>query len=168
MRRQSPRAGTVTEHGPAWPNPALGKQPLAGFSHGVAGIAYALLELAVATGDERYRTAALAALDYERALFDAVHQNWPDLRETQTLKTETNSAQGSVFVTAWCHGAPGIGLSRLAMLRHRTIAAHARKYRRRLTRPGVLGSAIIIPCATAISAIWNCYGWPANDSMTRR
>jgi type 2 lantibiotic biosynthesis protein LanM len=108
---------TVTEHGPAWLNPALGKQPLAGFSHGVAGIAYALLELAGATGDERYRTAALAALGYERALFDGVHQNWPDLRETPALKTETNSAQGSVFVTAWCHGAPGIGLSRLAMLR---------------------------------------------------
>jgi lantibiotic modifying enzyme len=41
---------------------------LTGFSHGAAGMAWALLPLAALTGDERFRTAALAALDYERGL----------------------------------------------------------------------------------------------------
>ena len=80
----------TTEHGPAWLNPAFGKRPLTGFSHGVAGIAYALSQLADATTRRRYRNAALAALAYERALFDPTRRNWPDLRELLDLKTETS------------------------------------------------------------------------------
>ncbi|WP_405942648.1 type 2 lanthipeptide synthetase LanM family protein [Streptomyces sp. NBC_00207] len=97
--------------GPAWLNPALGAQPLTGFSHGSAGIAWALLELAALTGRERFRTAALDALAYERDLYDADQGNWPDLR----TRPDRN---GTGAMTAWCHGASGIGLGRLAMLRH--------------------------------------------------
>ena len=45
--------------GLAWPTPMEAKAPLTGFSHGTAGIAWALLELAVLTGDDRFRAAAL-------------------------------------------------------------------------------------------------------------
>jgi lantibiotic modifying enzyme len=55
--------------------------------------------------------------DYERALFDETHRNWPDLRESSILKVATSGAEGPAFLQAWCHGAPGIGLSRLAMSR---------------------------------------------------
>ncbi|HYO68276.1 MAG TPA: type 2 lanthipeptide synthetase LanM family protein, partial [Archangium sp.] len=56
------------EGGVGWTGPAA-QRPLSGFSPGAAGIAYALLELAAATGDTRYRELAHQALAYERALF---------------------------------------------------------------------------------------------------
>ncbi|HEX8818837.1 MAG TPA: type 2 lanthipeptide synthetase LanM family protein [Archangium sp.] len=87
--------------------------PLAGFSHGAAGIAYALLELASATHDPRYRELADQALAYERSLFAPEHANWRDLRES-----EDPEATRSGFMVSWCHGAPGIALGRLRSLRH--------------------------------------------------
>ena len=82
--------------------------PLAGMAHGNAGIALALSRLADATGDARYRRAAHAAIDYECTLFSAEAANWPDLR----IRDEAAAADPK-FMTAWCHGAPGIGLARL-------------------------------------------------------
>jgi type 2 lantibiotic biosynthesis protein LanM len=81
--------------------------PLTGFAHGNAGIAYALLAIARSTGEARFEQAALRAFDYERSLYSPEQRNWPDLRSTA----------GTGFVSAWCHGAPGIGLSRLCSLR---------------------------------------------------
>jgi type 2 lantibiotic biosynthesis protein LanM len=81
--------------------------PLAGFAHGSAGIGHALFAIGELTGDKRYRDAGVQAFAYERSLFSEEHQNWPDLR-----------GDGRGFVTAWCHGAPGIGLSRLCAFRH--------------------------------------------------
>ncbi len=82
---------------------------LTGFAHGNAGIAYALLELASLTGESRFESTASMALEYERSIFSPEHRNWPDLRLNAPSR----------FATAWCHGAPGIGLSRLCALRHR-------------------------------------------------
>jgi type 2 lantibiotic biosynthesis protein LanM len=96
------------ERGIGWICGNIATSPLAGFAHGNAGIAYALLELAAMTGEPRFAKAALGALDYERSIFSADHGNWPDLRNNATAG----------FATAWCHGAPGIGLSRLCWLRH--------------------------------------------------
>jgi lantibiotic modifying enzyme len=84
---------------------------LTGFSHGAAGAGYALLELYQVTGDARYRAAAEAAFRYERSWFDTEAGNWPDLRE-ETAREEQRP-RTLVFATAWCHGAPGIALSRL-------------------------------------------------------
>jgi type 2 lantibiotic biosynthesis protein LanM len=101
------------EGGVGWKGPA-GHRPLAGFSHGAAGIAYALLELASATGDARYRELAHQALTYERALFVPERGNWRDLREPE----EAPEGTGTGFMVTWCHGAPGIALGRLGSLRH--------------------------------------------------
>jgi lantibiotic modifying enzyme len=103
--------------GAGWHNPALGTRPLAGFSHGASGIAYALLELAVIIRDNRFRTTAERAIEYERSLFDAARRNWPDFRESVAFPEKTRNMDNS-FMVAWCHGAPGIGLSRVKMLRH--------------------------------------------------
>lgn len=86
-----------------------GKKMLAGFSHGQAGIAYSLLKLYEVTGIERYRNAAEQAIEYENTLFSSEHNNWQDIRNFDGQK-------GSVphFMSSWCHGAPGIGLARLA------------------------------------------------------
>lgn len=79
---------------------------LTGFSHGAAGIAYALIELYQVTQEKRFFEAALESIQYERALFSSKDQNWPDLRPDST----------GGCMTSWCHGAPGIGLARLATL----------------------------------------------------
>lgn len=99
--------------GVGWIVPHMGGRPLAGFSHGTSGIAWALLLAAGITGKERYRDVALAALRYERTLFDPAAQNWRDLRSAGDVEAVAGPAH---FMQAWCHGAPGIGLARLAML----------------------------------------------------
>jgi type 2 lantibiotic biosynthesis protein LanM len=102
--------GRRMPQGLGWP--AFGDVPLAGFSHGAAGIAWALLELATASGEERFRTAALEAIAYERSLFSVEAGNWMDLRPPET-EAQQAARETPQFPVAWCHGAPGIGLSRL-------------------------------------------------------
>jgi lantibiotic biosynthesis protein len=100
--------------GRSWrsPHPAAGELGLAGLSHGAAGVGAALLELAVASGEPCFRSGALEAFGYERALFDERARNWPDLRES------VRGANGGAptYSTFWCHGAPGIALSRVRAL----------------------------------------------------
>ncbi len=103
------------EQGVAWLPKGSPNKPLAGFSHGVAGIAWALLELATLTGEERYKTTAVAGIAYERSLFRPEVGNWPDLRN---FSDAVLSGQEAHCMTAWCHGAPGIGLARLHSLCH--------------------------------------------------
>jgi lantibiotic modifying enzyme len=80
---------------------------LCGFAHGAAGVAAALVELWNATGDERYREAAEQGFRYERRWFDPERGNWPDLRRPDWR------GKDAAFRADWCHGAVGIGLSRL-------------------------------------------------------
>jgi type 2 lantibiotic biosynthesis protein LanM len=98
-----------------WPWPSRG--PLTGYAHGAAGIALSLLELAAATGDNRFRSAALGGIAYERSLFSAQEGNWPDLR---LFAGDPEPADGTPlrYSTTWCHGAAGIGLARLRCLPH--------------------------------------------------
>jgi type 2 lantibiotic biosynthesis protein LanM len=85
----------------------VGGVPLAGFSHGAAGIAYALLRLFAAGADDEILEAARGGIAFERGLFSEEARNWPDLR--------TSAARGGSpsFPVSWCHGAAGIGLARL-------------------------------------------------------
>jgi type 2 lantibiotic biosynthesis protein LanM len=84
-------------------------QDLTGFSHGTAGIGWALLELHRATGEERFREGAGEAFRYERHWYNPTQKNWPDFR-TAGPSSESSTP---VYAVSWCHGAPGIGLSRL-------------------------------------------------------
>jgi len=79
----------------------------AGFAHGAAGIAYALLRFAARTGRDECRDAALRALLFERRLFSPQRDEWPVLDATSGPRPRL-----SAWMTAWCHGAPGIALSR--------------------------------------------------------
>jgi type 2 lantibiotic biosynthesis protein LanM len=88
----------------------MGSVPLAGFSHGAAGICWALLELAEATGDSRYQELAHQGLAYERSLFVPERGNWKDLRVPGTTDSR--------FMAMWCHGAAGVALGRVLALRH--------------------------------------------------
>ena len=79
--------------------------PLTGFSHGAAGISYALLRLYARTGERELWDAAAQGMAYERSHYDPRVGNWRDLR-----------SGGGRFATRWCHGAPGIALARLGAL----------------------------------------------------
>jgi type 2 lantibiotic biosynthesis protein LanM len=86
-------------------------RPLTGFSHGAAGIAYALTRMYEASGEGRYLEAALEGVEYERVLFSPAAGNWPDLRPGP-------DPDQPGFMVSWCHGAAGIGLARLGCLPH--------------------------------------------------
>ncbi len=103
---------TPKKQGRAWVIKQGGLEPLSGFSHGAAGIAWALLELAALTGEHSFYQAALDGITYERSLFYPELSNWLDLRKQET-KDKPNQ---HYCMTAWCHGAPGIGLARLRCL----------------------------------------------------
>jgi type 2 lantibiotic biosynthesis protein LanM len=77
-----------------------------GLSHGVAGVALALARAYEAVGDDRFREAAFDHIAFEESLYDPVRGIYPDYR----------SREGKpAYMTNWCHGAPGIGLTRLAI-----------------------------------------------------
>jgi lantibiotic modifying enzyme len=101
----------------AWQTEVPSVQPLTGFSHGAAGIAWALLELFDVTGVERFRRVAGEAIAYERSVFSAEQSNWPDFRSEQKA-SEANPDYQPRYMAMWCHGAGGIGLARLAALKH--------------------------------------------------
>lgn len=91
--------------GCCWPGD-LGPRGLTGFAHGNAGLAWSLARVGDALGDPELGLAAGEALAFERALFDPERGNWLDLRPQQAGTDPRPVALG------WCHGAPGIGLSR--------------------------------------------------------
>jgi type 2 lantibiotic biosynthesis protein LanM len=95
----------------SWPGPKI--RPLTGFSHGAAGIAYALLRLAALTGEQAWKEAAEEAIAFEQSLFSPEVGNWPDLRE---LPEDADPHSWKEYGQSWCHGAPGIGLARLGGL----------------------------------------------------
>jgi lantibiotic modifying enzyme len=90
---------------------ARGEADLTGFSHGAAGIGYALLELFAASGDSRYAAGAMQAFAFERSWFSAANRNWPDLRGLSSRTTRPD--QSLPACPFWCHGAPGIAVSRI-------------------------------------------------------
>ena len=97
----------------SWASQGAGRSPLNGMSHGAAGFAYALASLAAASGREDFADAAAECIAFENASYDTGRYNWPDLR---------NSEQ-RLWPCQWCHGAPGIGLARVATARR--IGANA-------------------------------------------
>ena len=86
-----------------------GRRALTGYSHGAAGAGIALLELGAVVGDKAFKEAGLAAFAYERRWYNAAQANWPDFRRSGGGRSRI----AQQFSTAWCHGAPGIALSRL-------------------------------------------------------
>ena len=101
---------------------------LCGFGHGAAGIGHALLELYNITNSDYYLFAAEQSFNYERNFFNKNLSNWADLRQNELskyiytnrvdefkrkLNLEGIKPAKHGYMSAWCHGAPGIGLSRL-------------------------------------------------------
>lgn len=96
------------EHYWQWPvsrSVVKARRPLTGLSHGAAGIGWALFELGSSTQQPRFTNAGHQAFRYENHWFRSEADNWPDFR--------SNDDPFAATCEAWCHGAPGIGLSRL-------------------------------------------------------
>ncbi len=107
LGRQTVAAATRSDDGWSWPVAAgiEACRPLTGLAHGAAGIGWSLLELGSATGEDEMIEAAHQAFRYENRWFRPSENNWPDFRE--------EDGDDAPACVAWCHGAPGIGLTRL-------------------------------------------------------
>lgn len=106
--------------------------PLTGFSHGAAGIAWSLAEVGVASASPALVEAARATMRAENASFSESLGNWPDFRDADpsgSAMAGRGAATAPTAMSAWCHGAPGIGLARLrtaALLDDESARADAR------------------------------------------
>jgi hypothetical protein len=122
------------------------RQGLTGLAHGAGGFGYSLLELYAATGDTRYRFAAERAFAYEEASFNPAEGNWPDYRNNDLMNALTAPGgreavrqlardgqpfppASNTYMAAWCHGAPGIALTRLRAFQLLGTAAFAEQAR---------------------------------------
>jgi len=99
---RQPRIGSQGRR--SWSGQGSGGKGLNGMSHGAAGFAYALASLADASGRDDFAQAAAECIAFEDASYDAIRNNWPDLRRDGE----------PAWPCQWCHGAPGIGLARMA------------------------------------------------------
>lgn len=79
--------------------------PLAGMAHGTSGYIMAYAYLYEIIPKTKYYERIMALLMYENSLFDEKNGNWRDLRK----KGEESKT------IAWCHGAPGIALTRIKL-----------------------------------------------------
>jgi hypothetical protein len=98
---------------------------LCGFSHGMTGIAFVFLELGKYYNNSAFYYIAEQLFSYESNFYSKKVKNWLDLRssifdektemehKTAFMERRYNFFTEEKFPNAWCHGAPGIGLSRL-------------------------------------------------------
>lgn len=93
-----------------WPSATSG--PGTGMAHGAAGIAYALASLRAATGRGEFGVAAQAFVEYENSYFCKQHSSWQDASGEAVSADRRDS-----WSCRWCHGAGGIGHSRLGILK---------------------------------------------------
>jgi lantibiotic modifying enzyme len=100
------------EGGLGWWTPIAAHRPLTGISHGASGMALALFRAGALLRERRFTEAGRAALDYERATLRQLGSNWPDYR----VISGPGASAPPPSMLAWCHGAPGIGLARAALL----------------------------------------------------
>jgi len=115
------------QHGPAglfWGRSGDIIKGLCGFAHGSSGIGYVFLELGDYFQDGSYYWLAEQAFMYETHYYKEEIKNWPDFicisdANYSNYKKELLSGNNANFLyknnemNAWCHGASGIGLSRL-------------------------------------------------------
>jgi type 2 lantibiotic biosynthesis protein LanM len=129
----------------SWIGLGTSARPLNGMSHGAAGFAYALASLSAATGREDFAAAAAECIAFEDASYDAKRANWPYVR----------AEEEPAFSCRWCSGAPGIGLSRLAMRKRVRLAD---------PKSGLSAELLLTDIRNALTGVE--YGWPERvDTM---
>lgn len=100
----------ASQKGLSWKTLATQGPNLTGYSQGSAGIIHALAEVHAVHAENRYLEAIEKAVLYENSFYSTKFRNWKDLR----ILHQKHARRSRVYRTnAWCHGASGIGLSRL-------------------------------------------------------
>lgn len=102
-------AFTVKDGVSGWPSIKHKGSIVTGFAHGNAGIAYALMSLYKVVRKDDFYCVAAKAVAFEQLTYCAQTGNWSDLRFSSA------DEQRKCAMNAWCHGAMGIGYSRLMM-----------------------------------------------------
>lgn len=123
------RAASPGINGLCWDRTGSSIKPLCGFSHGAAGFGYLFLELGNFYKNKNFYWLAKEAFEYEDSYYNSQFTNWPDFRngaydaETALLAEEHIKNKNVEYFTqardhgfAWCHGGPGVLLSRLRAL----------------------------------------------------
>jgi type 2 lantibiotic biosynthesis protein LanM len=87
----------------------VGKE-LNGISHGAAGFALSFATLAGVTAQNEFFRVSRECIEFENSSFSGSRGNWPDFRK-ESFETET------FWPCQWCHGAGGIGLSRIGIFK---------------------------------------------------
>jgi type 2 lantibiotic biosynthesis protein LanM len=106
---KTPRVGEEGRR--SWIGLGMGESILNGISHGASGFELALRSLSIASGRQDFMEAAKECYAFEVSNYDSEEHNWPDLREDEDGKPMR------AWVCQWCHGAPGIGLSRIGSVK---------------------------------------------------
>lgn len=98
---------------------------LCGFSHGAAGLGFIFLELGHYFKNDSFFWVAEQVFKYENFQFSETTTNWPDFRRSMYKQGDyeefiNHFEKGNIHfftkggdMNAWCHGAAGIGLSRI-------------------------------------------------------
>jgi type 2 lantibiotic biosynthesis protein LanM len=105
------RAARPLDGGVAWLTELSEDEPATGFAHGASGIATALLELALATGETRFLEAGLTGLAFERRALQG------EIRIARSEADTTHRGPERALAFTWCYGAPGMGFARASALR---------------------------------------------------
>ncbi len=105
-------------------------EPLCGFSHGSSGIGFLFLELGHYFQNSDYFYIADQAFAYDNSKYDKNINNWPcafiEMSQEHKIKTYENLFKSGNIKTfyetldlnKWCHGAAGIGLTRVNAYRY--------------------------------------------------
>lgn len=114
------------KYGVYWDRASTQIRGLCGFSHGTAGIGYAYLQLGYYFKNPAFYFLAEMAFAYENQFYNPKAKNWPDFRKgfydedslaefrTAYEKNDRDHFMSHGNMKAWCHGSPGIGLSRVS------------------------------------------------------
>jgi lantibiotic modifying enzyme len=116
LGRQVLASARRAPNGWTWQN-AFGAEDepsLCGLGHGGSGPILACAHLAAVTGDPGFIEGATQGARGERAWL-RVDEGWPDLRGFDRAALERGDRPGSPVL--WCHGAGGIGLTRIRAAR---------------------------------------------------
>lgn len=115
----------VLQNGICWNKTPTSIHPLCGLAHGVSGISFVLFEALKIFDIDDLKEIAVNGFQYENYYYNDAEMNWPDFRinildekGVQAALDHYINGNFKFFTTpaywsGWCHGAPGIGMSRL-------------------------------------------------------
>lgn len=147
---------------------------LCGFSHGAAGLGYVFMEIGHYFNNPAFYELGEQAFTYERAKFRKDYQNWPDFRngyftEEDMIRAKAKYKEGDLSyftrssdMNAWCHGAAGIGLSRL---RAHQISLHSIYKKEALIAIAKTKKTELANTALASRSFTLCHGSGGNSDL---